>query len=42
MRENAGAVIGHRGAHVSEVRSETGANVHVCEPNYETGALPRR
>jgi hypothetical protein len=41
MRENAGAVIGHRGDHVAQVRQESGSFVHVCEPNYDTGAQAR-
>lgn len=38
MPENAGAVIGHRGDHVAAVRQETGALVHVCDPDYDKGA----
>ena len=38
-KENAGAVIGHKGDHVAEVRRESGATVHVCEPQ-ESGAQP--
>ena len=38
MRELAGAVIGRGGEHVTAIRAETGALIHVCRPDFNTGA----
>lgn len=39
MRDFAGAVIGRGGEHVTDIRKESGALVHVCKPDFETGKI---
>ena len=39
MRDFAGAVIGRGGEHVTDIRKESGALVHVCKPDFETGEV---
>ena len=40
MRDFAGAVIGRGGEHVTDIRKESGALIHVCKPDFTTGVFP--